>query len=124
MLKLLRQLLQRLRPGTRVLRRLNDPTASLAGSSGVETPDDVVKYLLAGADAVMTTAALLRHGPAYAGVLLEGLADWLTRKEFASVADIRGLLAVPADADANAVERSGYLRAIEQAKLRYGPHTH
>ena len=99
-------------------------TASLAGSSGVETPDDVVKYLLAGADAVMTTAALLRHGPAYAGVLLEGLADWLTRKEFASVADIRGLLAVPADADANAVERSGYLRAIEQAKLRYGPHTH
>ena len=33
MLKLLRQLLQRLRPVTRVLRRLNDPTASLAGSN-------------------------------------------------------------------------------------------
>ena len=37
--------------------------ASLAASTGVETADEVIKYLLAGADAVMTTSALLRHGP-------------------------------------------------------------
>ena len=36
---------------------------SLAGTGGVETADQVVKFLLVGADAVMTTSALLRHGP-------------------------------------------------------------
>ena len=35
---------------------------SLAASTGVDTSDEVIKYLLAGADVVMTTSALLRHG--------------------------------------------------------------
>ena len=39
--------------------------SSLAASTGVETADDVAVYLLAGADAVMTTSALLRHGPGH-----------------------------------------------------------
>ena len=34
-------------------------TASLAATSGVETAEQVIKYLLVGADAVMTTSALL-----------------------------------------------------------------
>ena len=41
--------------------------ASLAATSGVETGDEVVKYLLAGADVVMTASALLRHGPEHIG---------------------------------------------------------
>ena len=44
--------------------------ASLAATRGVENPDEVIKYLLAGADAVMTTSSLLRHGPAYTNTLL------------------------------------------------------
>src|SRR6186713_134011 len=36
---------------------------SLAASRGVETEVEVVKYLLAGADVVMTASALLRNGP-------------------------------------------------------------
>ena len=47
--------------------------ASLAATSGVEGPADVARYLLAGADVVMTTSALLRHGPGYAADLLDGL---------------------------------------------------
>lgn len=35
---------------------------SLAASTGVESADEVFKYLLAGADTVMTTSSLLRHG--------------------------------------------------------------
>jgi len=38
--------------------------ASLGATRGVETAAEVIKYLLAGADAVMTTSALLRKGPA------------------------------------------------------------
>ena len=40
--------------------------AALAATTGVEGPADVAKYLLAGADVVMTASALLRHGPEYA----------------------------------------------------------
>jgi len=89
--------------------------ASLAATSGVEGPADVVKYLLAGADVVMTASALIRHGPEHAAVLLDGLSDWMTRKGYASVGDLRGLLAVPADTDQAAYERAGYVRALRGA---------
>lgn len=64
--------------------------ASLAATTGVESRTDLIKYLLAGADVVMTASALLRHGPEHAGVLLEGLSDWMRRKDYATVDDIRG----------------------------------
>jgi dihydroorotate dehydrogenase (fumarate) len=89
--------------------------ASLAATTGVETAADVAKYLLAGADVVMTASALLRHGPEHATVLLDGLADWMTRKQFASVDELRGILAVPAGADEAAYERAGYVGALREA---------
>ncbi|MGC3995303.1 MAG: dihydroorotate dehydrogenase-like protein [Propionicimonas sp.] len=95
-------------------------TASLAATSGVETPEDVVAYLLAGADVVMTTSSLVRHGAGYARRLLEGLDEWMARKQFRSVSDFRGLLAVPPEADAGGLARSGYVAALEKAKATYG----
>ncbi len=93
--------------------------ASLAATSGVETSDDVVKYLLAGADVVMTTSALVRHGASHAEVLLGGLEDWLERKGL-TLDQARGLLAVPADASSSEYERNGYVAALEKAKATYG----
>jgi len=93
----------------------NQLRASLAATTGVEEPADVVKYLLAGADVVMTASALIRHGPQYAAVLLDGLSAWMTRKGYASVGDLRGLLAVPAGPDQAAYERAGYVRAMRDA---------
>lgn len=95
--------------------------ASLAATTGVEEPADVVKYLLAGADVVMSASALLRHGPQYAAVLLDGLTAWMRRKGYASVGQLRGLLAVPADSDQAAYERAGYVRALRAANASHGP---
>jgi len=89
--------------------------ASLAATTGVETSDDVAGYLLAGADVVMTASALLRHGVGHAQVLLDGLSEWMTRKGFGSVDELRGLLAVPRDAEEAAYERSGYVDALRAA---------
>ncbi|WP_028708941.1 dihydroorotate dehydrogenase-like protein [Propionicicella superfundia] len=97
---------------------------SLAATTGVETHEDVVKYLLAGADVVMTTSALVRNGPAYAEVLLEGMSAWLEARRFPSVAAARGLLAIPADTDATTMLRTGYVAAIERARQTYGSLTH
>jgi dihydroorotate dehydrogenase (fumarate) len=90
-------------------------SASLAATSGVEQAADVARYLLAGADVVMTTSALLRHGPSYATELLEGFSTWMSRKGFESVGELRGMLAVPADADGNQFERAGYVAAMRAA---------
>lgn len=91
---------------------------SLAASTGVEEAADVAAYLLAGADVVMTTSALLRHGPAHARVLLDGLEAWLDRKGFTSLDAVRGLLAKPPEGEP-AYGRAGYLSAIEQATHAY-----
>ena len=94
--------------------------AALAASTGVDGPDDVAKYLLAGADVVMTASALLRHGPEYATTLLDGLRAWMARKEFSTVAELRGMLSVPSDADAAAYVRTGYVTQMRAANRRSG----
>jgi dihydroorotate dehydrogenase (fumarate) len=97
-------------------------SASLAATSGVEVPADLARCLLAGADVVMTTSALLRHGPAYASELLDGLTSWMGRKGFGSLDEVRGLLSVPAGADQAAYERAGYVTAMRAANAgAYNP---
>lgn len=89
--------------------------AALAATTGVEDSADIARYLLAGADVVMTASALLRHGPEHAGVLLDGLTTWMARKGLRSVDGLRGMLSVPTDADRSAYERAGYVSAMRAA---------
>jgi dihydroorotate dehydrogenase (fumarate) len=88
--------------------------ASLAGSGGVEDAGDVAAYLLAGADVVMTTSALLRHRADYAMVLLGGLTGWMARKGYTSLGEARGLLASSGPSGA-AGERAGYVKSLRAA---------
>jgi len=96
-------------------------SCSLAATTGVDGPQDVAAYLLAGADVVMSASALLRHGVRHAGVLLDGLEEWLRRKGFVSVDQARARLAVPHRTDATAHARAGYVAALDAARRSYGP---
>ncbi len=87
--------------------------ASLAATSGVQTPTEVVKYLLAGADAVMTTSALLRNGAAHLRTLVDGLAGWMDDQGYASVAQMRGAMSQHNVADPEAFERANYVRILQ-----------
>jgi dihydroorotate dehydrogenase (fumarate) len=82
-------------------------SASLAATTGVEVPADVARNLLAGADVVMSTSALLRHGPRYATDLVDGLSSWMARKGFSTVDELRGLLSVPSGDDGGAASAPG-----------------
>ena len=90
-------------------------TASLAATTGVELPVDVAAYLLAGASVVMTTSALLRHGPGYAAELLDGLAAWMTRKGFERLDHVRGALAEFRLGERSGRRREGYVAAMRAA---------
>lgn len=87
--------------------------ASLAATSGVQGADEVIKFILAGADAVMTTAALLRHGVGHAATMIDGLARWLDARGFGSVAEARGRLSRRHVVNPEAFERGNYIRILQ-----------
>ena len=94
--------------------------ASLAGTTGVYTGEDIAKYLLAGADVACATSSLLANGPEHAATMLAQLEVWMERKGFDDVVQVRGLLAGPDDMRTDAFQRAGYLAALETGKQRYG----
>jgi dihydroorotate dehydrogenase (fumarate) len=87
--------------------------ASLAATTGVDSADEVAKYLLAGADVVMSTSALLRHGVGYMEMLVLGLERWLTAREFASLNDVRGLMSQQKVGNPQAFERANYIKILQ-----------
>ena len=85
---------------------------SLAASSGVHTPEDVVKAILVGADVVMTTSSLLTQGPGHITTLHDGLVAWLEEHEYTSVHQAQGSARASAIRDPDAFERSNYVRVL------------
>jgi dihydroorotate dehydrogenase (fumarate) len=92
--------------------------ASLAASTGVEDSDQVVKYLLAGADVVMTTSALLRNGPQYVDTLLTGLKSWLSARNIESVREVRGLLSQKNFRNPDSFGRVSYMKILQGYQIQ------
>jgi len=86
--------------------------ASLAASTGVEGAEEVVKYLLAGADVVMTSSALLRHGPGHAAILVQGLRHWMQAQGFDRPAQFRGRLSHAEISRPEAASRADYIEIL------------
>jgi dihydroorotate dehydrogenase (fumarate) len=86
--------------------------ASLAATSGVDTGDEVVKYLLSGADVVMTTSALLRHGAGHLGVLRRDLERWMEGRGFDDIGQVRGRLAATFAHHREALVRAQYIHML------------
>lgn len=87
--------------------------ASLAAGTGVDGPEQVIKYLLAGADVVMTTSALLRHGPGHLKLMLEGLTRWLDARDLPTLARIRGSMSQRNVMDKTAFARANYIKVLQ-----------
>lgn len=85
---------------------------SLAGSIGVENVEQVIKYLLAGSDVVMTASAILRHGPGYVKNLVSDLEAWLEARQVSSVDNIRGLMNQKRLHKKGVYERANYIHLI------------
>jgi dihydroorotate dehydrogenase (fumarate) len=85
----------------------------------VHTPVEVVKYLMAGADAVMTTSALLKNGVNYLTTLRDGLRTWMEMHRYVSVAQMKGSMSQSNVADPTAFERANYIKTLESYKGDY-----
>ncbi|MEI8206408.1 MAG: dihydroorotate dehydrogenase-like protein [Kiritimatiellales bacterium] len=87
--------------------------ASLAASIGVQNGAEVIKYLLAGADAVMTASALIKNGPGYVGSLIEELQEWMKQKEYDSLTPLKGAMSQRAVPNPGEFERANYIKVLE-----------
>jgi dihydroorotate dehydrogenase (fumarate) len=87
--------------------------ASLAATRGVHSPTEAIKYLMAGADAVMTTSALLRHGIDFLTTLVDGLRTWMEDRQYESVQQMKGSMSQINCLDPGAFERANYIKIIE-----------
>ncbi len=88
--------------------------ACLATSTGVATPADVVKCILAGADVVMTTSAILHGGIGEMRNLVNGLQRWMEEREFDALVEMRGMLSWQRSKDRGIYDRASYLRILER----------
>jgi dihydroorotate dehydrogenase (fumarate) len=88
--------------------------ASLAASGGVSEVTDVVKYLLAGADVVMTTSELLRLDIKYMATLVSGLRRWMEERGITSLAGMRGMMSWQHSRDRSVYTRANYLRILDR----------
>jgi dihydroorotate dehydrogenase (fumarate) len=85
---------------------------SIAATTGVYSAEHAVKYLLAGADVVMTASALLRYGVDHMSTLLSDLTAWLDARDVAEVGDIRGRMSRHRLGDPFAFERGNYISIL------------
>lgn len=89
---------------------------SLAVTGGVSTPNDGIKALLAGADAVQLVSTILRHGPPYLLAMRQGLERWMEWHKLSNVAEMRGRVSLDRAPDPAAYERANYIRALQSWK--------
>lgn len=90
--------------------------ASLAATTGIQNAEEVIKYLLAGADVTMTASALYKHGIGHLKTMHDDLRHWMSVKGFGSLDAFKGAMSQQNISDPAAYERANYIRILESVK--------
>lgn len=89
---------------------------SLAATTGVQSAVEVIKYILAGADVVMTASSLYKNGITYLKTLNKELQDWMYMMGFDDINAFKGSMSQQHVSDPTAYERSNYIKILEGMK--------
>ena len=84
----------------------------LAITGGAHTARDAIKCIMAGANVVMMTSALIRNGVQHLAHVLTDMRHWMAEKDYQSVDEMRGSLSLRKVPDPSAFERGNYLRML------------
>ncbi|MEY4135622.1 MAG: hypothetical protein RL386_1972 [Bacteroidota bacterium] len=91
---------------------------SLAATTGVQGAEEAIKYLLAGADVVMTASTLYKHGIGHLRTMHKDIMEWMRRKGFDSVEAFRAVMSQRNISDPSAYERANYIHIVGSEKNR------
>ena len=89
---------------------------SLAATTSVQSAVEVIKYILAGADVVMTASSLYRHGIPYLKTMNKELQDWMFVMGFESIDSFKGKMSQQNIADPTAYQRANYMKILKGVK--------
>lgn len=92
---------------------------SLGATSGIHSHKDIIKLLMAGADATLIASSILRRGPDIVQTMLEELNGWLQEHGYRSVSQFKGGMSYRNCPNAAALERSNYMKSLTSYT---GPH--
>ena len=92
--------------------------ADLAVTGGVHTGLDVLKCMMAGARAAMTTSSLLKNGIEHIAVILDDVRRWMQEHEYDSIRQMQGSMARRAVPDPSAFERGNYMQVLSSYTLK------
>ncbi len=82
-------------------------------TSGVHSGEDVLKGLMAGANAVMTNSEILRRGPSRIAQMVGEMSEWMSEHEYESVSQMLGALSQRHSSDPSAYERANYRKVLQ-----------
>jgi dihydroorotate dehydrogenase (fumarate) len=89
---------------------------SLAATSGVHGPEDVIKLLMVGADVAMLCSVLLRNGIGHLRQIEEGVGEWMEKHEYESVQQMKGSMSQIRCPNPSAFERAQYMKAVKSIR--------
>lgn len=84
----------------------------LAITTGIHNSEDVLKALMAGAKVTMMASELLQNGIRRIKVILDEMQQWMTEREYESVAQMIGSVSQKNCAEPAAFERANYMKTL------------
>lgn len=84
-------------------------TADVCANTGIYQGHDVIKMILAGADAVQVVSTLYKHKPEHIATMLTEMEEWMTAKKYSSLSDFKGKLSKKELKDPFVYKRGQYI---------------
>ena len=84
-------------------------TADVCANTGIYQGQDVIKMILAGADAVQVVSTLYKHKPEHFATMLSDMEEWMKAKNYSSLSDFRGKLSKKELKDPFVYKRGQYI---------------
>ena len=94
---------------------------SLVANNGVYEGVDIVKMILAGANAVQAVSTFYHNGLGHIKTMLAELEDWMDRKGYSSIDDFKGTLSAKAINDPFVYKRAQYIDMILKSDEFFSP---
>ena len=83
--------------------------ADVCANTGIFNGEDVIKMLLAGADAVQVVSTVYKHGPQQITKILEDMEIWMANKQYNNIGEFKGNLSKKNVKDPYAYRRAQYV---------------
>ncbi len=91
--------------------------ASMAVTSGIHTPENVLQAIMAGADVTNVCSLLLKSSISKIDWLLKSITWWMEEHGYTSIEQMKGSLSQCAVPEPGAFERANYMKALTNYRL-------